>query len=308
MLKQFLSAAVMAAVATTASAATSAAPATAAAPATVGAPAFVTAATNDDHLASKLIGTNVYDSNAANAQSIGTVSDLVVGNTGSIDAVVVGVGGFLGVGQKNVALSYSGLQWTTQNGKPALVASLSKTDLQNAPAFDTSVMDRRDAAAESAAEQQQQNALNPVPAPGALPNAGSNSMTAANQPAPSTQPMLNDNAPAASANVDTSHISAQDLMSTKVYSARNDDVGQVGDVVLTKDGKIDAMVIDVGGFLGIGQKPVAIAFDGVDIRKDGNGNLAVYTRFTKQQLQAAPTYDKNTYTAQRDTMRLSNPS
>ena len=62
----------------------------------------------------------------------------------------------------------------------------------------------------------------------------------------------------------------------------------VGDVIVTKDGKIDAVVVDVGGFLGIGEKPVAIAFDDLKIVKDENGNLVAYTTFTKDQLDNAP--------------------
>jgi sporulation protein YlmC with PRC-barrel domain len=116
-------------------------------------------------------------------------------------------------------------------------------------------------------------------------------------PAPDTLPQT-----------DVSAVSANDLVNTTVYSARNENVGEVGDVIVGNDGKIDAVVLDVGGFLGIGEKPVAIAFDALDIRKDTNGNLVLYTHFTKDQLDAAPTYDKNTYAAQRDTMRLANPS
>ncbi len=104
--------------------------------------------------------------------------------------------------------------------------------------------------------------------------------------------------------VDATKISANDLTGTTVYDASNQNVGEVGDVIVTKDGKIDAVVVDVGGFLGIGQKPVAIAFEDLSIRKDDSGNLTVFTAFTKEQLDSAPTYDKSAYESQRDQMRL----
>jgi sporulation protein YlmC with PRC-barrel domain len=107
--------------------------------------------------------------------------------------------------------------------------------------------------------------------------------------------------------VDVATISAQELMNATVYGADNENVGEVGDVILSQDGKIDAVVLDVGGFLGLGEKPVAIGFDGLDIRKDANGALFVYTRFTKEQLEAAPQYDRNAYATTRDTMRLVAP-
>jgi hypothetical protein len=79
---------------------------------------------------------------------------------------------------------------------------------------------------------------------------------------------------------------------------------RVNDVVLSKDGKIDAVVLDVGGFLGIGEKPVALAFDDLEFRRDGNDNLVFYAKFTQQQLEQAPKYDKNLYETQRDAMRV----
>jgi sporulation protein YlmC with PRC-barrel domain len=308
MLKQLLTATALVTVASVANAATptTSAPATSAmtAPATAG-QVFMTTATAQDHFASKLIGTDVYDGTAINAQSIGKISDLVVGPGGAINAVVIGVGGFLGVGQKNVAVSYSNLQWGAHEGKPVLIAAVSKDDLQNAPSFDTAAIDQRDQTLQTQAAQQMQNSVNPLPVPGTVPAANSNA-AANNTPASATQAMPNSNA--TTALLDTSKISAQDLMGTTVYSTRDRDIGSVGDVVLTKDGKIDAIVIDVGGFLGIGQKPVAIAYDGLDIRKDADGKLAVYTHFTRNRLENAPKYDKNGYTAARDTMRLTNPS
>ena len=106
------------------------------------------------------------------------------------------------------------------------------------------------------------------------------------------------------ATVDVAKISADELINTTVYDTDNQNVGEVGDVIANKDGKIDAVVVDVGGFLGIGEKPVAIAFEDLDIRKDENGNLVLHTAFTKDQLDNAPKYDKNAYEQQRDQMRL----
>jgi sporulation protein YlmC with PRC-barrel domain len=302
MLKQLLSATALMTIASVSYAATPASPAPTTAASTVSTgQAFITAATANDHLASKLIGADVYDSTAANAQSIGKVNDILIGDNGAINGVVVGVGGFLGVGEKNVALASPSLQWNDRDGHPILVTTASKTDLQNATAFDTAALDQRDQASRDAAKQQTAVVS---PDTGMAPNTGT-AMT--NPAAPASQAMSPDTSTSA-AMTDTSKISAQDLMNTPVYSARNKDLGQVGDVVLSKDGRIDAMVIDVGGFLGLGQKPVAIAFDGVDIRKDNSGKLTVHTRFTKQELEAAPKYDKEKYVSERETMRLSNPS
>jgi sporulation protein YlmC with PRC-barrel domain len=58
--------------------------------------------------ASKLIGLNVY--NNAN-EKIGGITELIIDRTGKLDAVVVGAGGFLGLGEHDVAIPYSEIDW-----------------------------------------------------------------------------------------------------------------------------------------------------------------------------------------------------
>jgi len=69
-------------------------------------------AVDTDNLATKLIGMPVYSSPADDAEEIGTVNDLVFAEDGQITAVVIGVGGFLGIGQKNVAVDFQSLDFT----------------------------------------------------------------------------------------------------------------------------------------------------------------------------------------------------
>src|SRR5690606_6248056 len=61
----------------------------------------------EGHLASNLIGETVYSSAGDDAEDIGSGNDLVISPEGDVEAIVVGVGGFLGIGQKNVALEYN---------------------------------------------------------------------------------------------------------------------------------------------------------------------------------------------------------
>ena len=59
---------------------------------------------------SKLMGIDVYGSDN---QKIGDIDEVIVDRQGKIHAVVIGVGGFLGIGQKDVAVPYDQLQWMT---------------------------------------------------------------------------------------------------------------------------------------------------------------------------------------------------
>jgi sporulation protein YlmC with PRC-barrel domain len=94
----------------TAQSATSNPPATAQSGAQAG--HFMTAMQGSQMLASKIIGTTVV---SANNESIGDVNDVVLDSNGQVLAVVIGVGGFLGIGEKNVAVPYSSLQFASRD-------------------------------------------------------------------------------------------------------------------------------------------------------------------------------------------------
>jgi len=84
-------------------------------------------------LASDIYKADVYD----NAQDkIGVVSDLIMDNNGNVTTAVVGVGGFLGVGQKDVAVPFKDLKVASRNGKDWLVLNQTKDELKAAPAWD----------------------------------------------------------------------------------------------------------------------------------------------------------------------------
>ena len=90
-------------------------------------------------LASGIIGKNVYNGDGADAESIGKLNDLILGQDGMVQAAVVGVGGFLGVGQKNVALPANQLKLSVREDKSSwIVIETTKDKLNAAPAFETS--------------------------------------------------------------------------------------------------------------------------------------------------------------------------
>jgi sporulation protein YlmC with PRC-barrel domain len=69
---------------------------------------FMTQAQKGEYRASKFVGINIYNNNDEN---IGEINEVMVDKDGSIKAVVIGVGGFLGIGEKNVALPFKSIQW-----------------------------------------------------------------------------------------------------------------------------------------------------------------------------------------------------
>lgn len=97
--------------------------------------AFVQNQNSTDWRGSKLIGASVY---GPDNKSIGEINDVLIANDGKINAVVIGVGGFLGVGEKNVAIPFDKLQVARKADSAAIekvTVSYSKDELTNAPKF-----------------------------------------------------------------------------------------------------------------------------------------------------------------------------
>lgn len=82
-------------------------------------------------LASKLMGASIQ---GANNEKLGTINDVLIDESGKVVAVIVGVGGFLGIGEKNVAIPYEDVTRPGSSGSP-LATKLSKADLEKAPPF-----------------------------------------------------------------------------------------------------------------------------------------------------------------------------
>ena len=75
---------------------------------------------------------DVYDSQN---NKIGEVMDVLVGKDGQVQAAIVGVGGFLGAGEKDVAVSFNAIKPTMKNDKVYLTMDTSKEALKKAPGF-----------------------------------------------------------------------------------------------------------------------------------------------------------------------------
>ncbi|WP_456684585.1 PRC-barrel domain-containing protein [Bradyrhizobium sp. P5_C11_2] len=86
-----------------------------------------------DTLSSRLVGSNVYNNQN---ETIGEIEDLVIENGKTIKAVVIGIGGFLGMGERYVTVDPATLVLHRESdGNIRVMASTNKESLKNAPAF-----------------------------------------------------------------------------------------------------------------------------------------------------------------------------
>lgn len=89
---------------------------------------------------------------------------------------------------------------------------------------------------------------------------------------------------------------ASDLMNQGILGGNNERIGSVDDLLLAEDGQVQAVLVGVGGFLGIGQKTVAIPFDALKRSPESN---QLTTSYSRQELEQAPEF----VTMERETGR-----
>ena len=81
---------------------------------------------------------------------------------------------------------------------------------------------------------------------------------------------------------------ASSLIDTKVTNAAGETIGDINEVLIDKDGKVVAVVLGVGGFLGVGERHAAVTFSSLELTRDANGNPLVRVDVTKDQLKSQP--------------------
>lgn len=72
---------------------------------------------------------------------------------------------------------------------------------------------------------------------------------------------------------------------------QHDSIGEINDLLVGADGRISHAVLGVGGFLGIGEKNVALPLGQVRLMRQSDGTLIGFVTSTKKQLQDMPTFD-----------------
>jgi sporulation protein YlmC with PRC-barrel domain len=91
-------------------------------------------------------------------------------------------------------------------------------------------------------------------------------------------------------------IRGSEMIGSSVYDAQNRDIGKIKDVILDHQGRVDSVVIDVGAFLGMRGKYVAVPMRDLKTANE-NGKVRWKTDMTKEQLQQAQAFDLGTTTS-----------
>jgi len=90
-----------------------------------------------------------------------------------------------------------------------------------------------------------------------------------------------------------SSFTADELEGMPVYGSEGDRVGEVERIILTQEGEVETIVVDVGGFLGLGEKPVAVSLDQLLAGEDeANGEMRLSVNHTEEELESMEAWEE----------------
>ncbi|WP_300295542.1 PRC-barrel domain-containing protein [Ferrovibrio sp.] len=105
---------------------------------------------------------------------------------------------------------------------------------------------------------------------------------------PNTPPASSaDTAPGLNSSPTVGAVPADQLLGADVKNANNETIGEVESIYIDQNGKIQSVIVGVGGFLGLGQRDVEMNWNSLMVADGGD---AVRTTLTKDQLKSMPEY------------------
>ena len=250
---------------------------------------FVDHNAQGDIYGSNLIGMRLYVSETEIDESIdvGEIKDLLISGEGDVKAVLLDIGGFIGLGEKTIAVDMESLRFLREgdNADNVFVAIQgTEESLESAPEFQRTAMEGTvDEGATDEAASSDGSATEETAMAEADPAVSGDPMAPWERPAIERDGYLN---------IEAAALTAEDLDGAPLYGVNDDSIGEIEDLVVTEDGKIEQAIVDIGGFLGMGEHRIAIAFDELQIiRIDDGSDLRVYVSASKEQLEAREPYD-----------------
>ena len=76
----------------------------------------------------------------------------------------------------------------------------------------------------------------------------------------------------------------------KVLTDRARSIGEVNDLLIGPDGRVQQVIIDVGGFLGVGERPVTLAWQDLKIVRSNDGDIVAFIEKSRAELNTMPQY------------------
>lgn len=184
-------------------------------------------------------------------EMVGEVDDVILTGEGQVNSLVIDAGGFLGMNETQKQVDLANVKFVADSddeGEFFVVYTGSRSKFEETGQYDES----------RAAEQDMQSALD------------SGGIQSRDGTAPE---------------VDVADLTTEELLGAAAYGTDNNWVGEVSELSLSEDGQVKAVIVDVGGFLGIGEKPVALDMASVRLTRTEGEDLRAYLSVSEDELE-----------------------
>ncbi len=202
--------------------------------------------------------------------NIGQINEIILSSDGQIRALVIGVGGFLAMGEQDVAVTMDQVTFVTDNDDQSqfyIIADTGADLLKTSPAFDRTAARPDDMHTDMDAGTMDAGTDRTALAAPEMMRDGYNQ-------------------------VEVTEVTTEMLMGRSVFSVNDNEVGTVTDMIIDDAGSITNVIIDFGGFLGMGVSHASLDFDELTILStDGYDDVRLYVDATKEQIEALPQYE-----------------
>jgi sporulation protein YlmC with PRC-barrel domain len=196
--------------------------------------------------------------------NIGQITEIVLSSDGRVRALVIGVGGFLGMGEQDVAITMDQVTFAADPDDRSaiyIVVNTSGDMLKGSPRYERSAM------------------------------VGEGTVTPGTPRADRTPFVAPKMAREGYNQVSVTEVSSEMLVGKDVYGVNDKSVGTIENLILDDKGAITNVIVDFGGFLGMGSTQVSIGFEELTILANaGRADVRVYVDATKEQIQSQPQY------------------
>jgi sporulation protein YlmC with PRC-barrel domain len=222
----------------------------------------------------KVIGAKAVDQNNDTVGDV--VGVIVAGTNGNIQSLIVDVGSWIS-GKKDVQVPYSGV---TQNKDGNLVVPLTKDQAKSMAAYSYSDPGLRGKVLSDTGSVYQPSS---TAATATTANTTTDTATA-NIMASDTTSGSHDSV----MNADGS-LNSSEVVGLKVENGNKDNIGKIGELLINKNGRVEGVVVDVGGFLGMGAHPVRLDWKKLQFKQQDGSTIALIDA-SKDSLKAMPEY------------------
>jgi hypothetical protein len=97
-------------------------------------------------------------------------------------------------------------------------------------------------------------------------------------------------------NIDASKaLLATSYIGSSVFTPTDENIGDINDMIFDGEGGIQAVVVGIGGFLGMGEKDVALPLKKITVTRDENNAIKLTVQATREELEQAPAFDKTLF-------------